>query len=141
MTKQGVRDLASWGKAEPQAPHCVPSEMPPGLEDKADPPPFDLSREEITSITDLLYDSSKELYEEIRASFPSAKLTDASDYIHLNRTEVQVTCKLSDWYRLLLRTGMASISLALQLELYDRPKLIGSLMDEIKPGWRNKGRR
>ncbi len=146
MTKQGVRNLNNWGKAEPQAPHCEPSTLPPWIEGAPetpygkvdDSPPYDFAGEAVTSFSDLIYDYSEKISAEILAAFPSAKLSHDYHEIKGERTEVNVECKVSDWYRFLLRSGLAMISLACQLDFYSRPKFIATLLDEIEPGWRNK---
>jgi len=130
MTRQGVRDLddPNWKQhyyrvPEPGEPYVVPEEAM-------------MSHE----IVDLLYCALEPVDRElILREWPRAKFEQTYDFIHEYRTEVRLPCCSDfEWYKDLVRSGLASLSLAFQLVMLDEPDLIRAVLDVERPGWRER---
>lgn len=127
LTKQGIPDLNKvWPtKAKPRVP----------------PPP---SSPDIVDIHDLLYDDSKEIRDDILGRFPSARLEGSYDDIHESRISVYVRTTRLHWYRFLVQSGLAQISLTFQLSLRggrdSEITLVEAAMDAERPGWRRQSK-
>ena len=129
MTNQGVLDLDSPGwKAHHRS--RVVRETPPVPESAVE------SRE----IVDLIYDAlSREDKEQILSLWPGAVFEAEYDFIHEWRTQVRLPkCSTMSWYRFLVRSGFASISLAFQLSMLEDHGLIEAVLDAERPGWRTR---
>lgn len=128
MTYQGVRNLndPAWKKTLP-----VPKSSKP----------VDPSAMRDEPLHDLLYDHPAEMQDEILALWPEAKLEKLYDDIHEWRTEVDIpACSRLNWYKFLVRTGLARISFAFQVSMYEEVELIEAALDAEKPGWRNRAK-
>lgn len=130
MTNQGVRDLDDPGwrarlepRREPTTPYVLPDEVTMGRE-----------------IVDLLYCVLEPVDKElILASWPDAKFEQTYDLVHEYRTEVRLPCcPCFDWYRFLVRSGLASLSLAFQFSMLEEQELIKCVLDLERPGWRER---
>ena len=118
LTRQGVRDLDHLG---PRPTVKAPEPLPEAGE----------------SITDLLYDKTDEMWEEIRSTFPRARLQASWDEIHEHRTSVDIdACSERTWLKWLVRNGYAHLSLGYNLAMYRDLDLVEGIMDEVQPGWR-----
>lgn len=79
---------------------------------------------------DLIYDSS-EIADLIKKEFPDAVITDATDFIHTERFEIDIpslTCSDEKFYIFLMRIGAAVTSFTFQLWLYghNRPQWLNT---------------
>lgn len=143
LTRQGLRDLNRWSpdNDRPVPVNYVSRHLrPETAKTKAEEPLYtDEQRQDDEAdriFSDLIYAGAIET--EVRAAFPEARFEDASDMIHDERTDVKLHTSKRKWFRFLIETGMASISLCFQIEMRTSPGLIFSLMDEVRPGWRNR---
>lgn len=126
MTRQGVRDL--------DAPHWYVAPSPP-------PPPTDLSAGLglETPVDDLLYCPLCEVRQEILEACPTAKLEAVYDEIHGERTTVAIdNCARIDWYRFLVRSGIARVSFCFEVSIRLELPLIEVVLDAEVPGWRER---
>lgn len=124
LTKQGVRDL---NHLEPKV-HVdsVVREKARDTKDELDAP----------MQHDLIYDPAAE--EDIRNTFPDAKIEKVWDCIHDTRLQVKIDCSLRRWFTFLIVEGWAGVSIIFQLQLISNTMIISNLMDDIRPGWRKK---
>jgi hypothetical protein len=129
MTNQGVRDLDDPGwraRLELQRKPATPW-VPPE------------SATQPTLIVDLIYCALESADKEgILALWPDTEFQQTYDYIHEHRTEVRVRCSYVEWYRFLVRSGLAEISLAFQLSMLEEQELIKVVLDLERPGWRER---
>lgn len=132
MTNQGVRNLndPNWKKSQPTT--SEPNSPRPKK-------PINPLAMQSDHLEDLIYDHPSEMQEEIMAAWPEAKLTPTHDIIHEWRTEVDIPkCSRFDWYKFLVRTGLASISLSFRLATYMEAELIEAVLDAETPEWRTR---
>ena len=128
MTYQGVRNLddPSWKKTLPVPKSSKPID-PLALQDEP--------------LHDLIYEHQAEIQEEILSVWPDAKLTPTYDDIHEWRTEVDIPkCSRLNWYKFLVRTGLARVSFCFQISMYKEIELIETAMDAESPGWRTRAK-
>lgn len=119
LTRQGVRDLDAMMRRGP-----LPASIPlgPGTDVKAE-------WDEPTTVIDVLYDRCQELWEEIRSVWPDAKLRSADHWIKGERTSVEISgCSRKTWYKWLVRSGWAQLSLSFQLSMYQEIDLIKAVV-------------
>lgn len=128
MTNQGVRDLndPAWKKTLP-VPKSSNAVAPSAMHEEP--------------LHDLVYDHPAEMKEEILSVWPDARLTPTYDDIHEWRTEVDIPrCSRLNWYKFLVRTGLARISLAFQVSMYEEIELVEAALDSEAPGWRTRAK-
>jgi hypothetical protein len=129
MTNQGVRDLDDPGWRRRHMAALKPAE-PYVLTEAVTQP---------TLIVDLIYCALEPADKEgVLALWPDAVFEQAYDFIHEYRTEVRVRCSTIEWYRFLVRSGLAEISLAFQFAMLDDQRLIKAVLDLERPGWRER---
>lgn len=93
------------------------------------------------NIYDLMYCGEHE--EEIRATvlndFPSAKIEDASDYIHRGRFSVELEIEESDWLLWVMRNGFHRMSLHWEMAIMERPEYLNPLIKQVIAEQRAEG--
>lgn len=90
-------------------------------------------------ITDLLYFEDagdyQRAWDELAKAFPESKIEDASDMVHRYRFSFQIPrIKEREFYKKLIRSGMAMCSLSVQFAMRengDRTKELESIIDEL----------
>jgi hypothetical protein len=87
-------------------------------------------------IVDLIYVADRQEYKEaqddLRTKYPSAKFEDASDEVHAHRFQVELEAEQDEYFRDLLRMGLATCSLGFNLILQSDFPRIERLLEELK---------
>lgn len=92
--------------------------------------PYEKEKEKITDLIYCYLLSHEKT--KILEQFPDARFNHVYDTIREDRTEVNVTANQYDWYRHLIVTGMAELSLWFQLAVHQEPSIILAILKENK---------
>jgi len=123
LTRNGIPDLNDSSTHKWQASDYV-RPKDPSKPAEPEEPPLDF---EGRPVHDLMYHG--DAAPEILARFPNAKITDASDFIHERRIEVDVEgITWDEWFLFMFESGIGGHSLATQLTIRTHPQYLKRLL-------------
>jgi hypothetical protein len=128
-TKQGVRDLNQWKPAKKEPTFQSEYNQAPPLPD-------------IEVLSDLIYDDTKRIRDEVSGRFPEAIFEGEYDEIHGERLSVRgIKASRLTYYKFLVTHGLSDISLLFQMAIYQDQKTVEAALDDVSPLWRERAKK